>query len=117
MPAQMDTPSSCPRALTSCFLPQALIRPGPIQKAASTETMGRGGDAGVVEKPGVLRRTASSFNNLKSDLNVLRSIWLKPLAGTDHKTRLENFYGGQAGACASHTRFRMCTVRCVPRTV
>jgi hypothetical protein len=64
--------------------------------------MGRGGDAGVDDKPtGVLRRTASSFNNLKSDLNVLRSIWLKPLSGTDHKTRLENFYGGQAAACAS----------------
>jgi len=46
----------------------------------------------------MLRRTASSFSNLKQDLSVLRSIWLKPLAGKDHADRLENFYGPQASA-------------------
>eukprot|EP00959_Pyramimonas_sp_CCMP1952_P061477 1284756-Pyramimonas_sp.AAC.1 len=66
--------------------------------------MGRGGDAcGVVRQQNMLRRTASSFSNLKQDLSVLKSIWLKPLTGADHATRLENFYGPQAGACASHS--------------
>lgn len=68
--------------------------------------MGRGGDAGVLHrKPSMLRRTASSFSNLKQDLSVLRSIWLKPLAGKDHADRLENFYGPQASAC---TLFIVC---------
>lgn len=66
--------------------------------------MGRGGDAGGVVKrqTGMLRRTASSFSNLKQDLSVLKSIWLKPLTGADHAARLENFYGPQAGAYDSY---------------
>jgi len=61
--------------------------------------MGRGGDAGSVSSQrNVLKRTASSFSNLKQDLSVLKSMWLKPLTGADHATRLENFYGPQAGA-------------------
>jgi betaine lipid synthase len=63
--------------------------------------MGKGGEAsasGITQRKPLLKRASSSFNNLKSDLNVLRSIWLKPLAGTDHAARLENFYGPQAQA-------------------
>jgi betaine lipid synthase len=35
---------------------------------------------------------------LKSDLIVLKSLWLSKASGADHATRLENFYGPQAAA-------------------
>jgi hypothetical protein len=66
--------------------------------------MGKGGDGlqAPVKKSGLLKRVSSSSQKLVSitdDLKVLKSIWLTKASGSDHKERLDNFYGPQADAC------------------
>lgn len=55
----------------------------------------------------LVRRNSWSFgkglNDLKDDLSTLRHLWFSQLSkkkSADHATRLEQFYGPQAAACA-----------------
>ena len=63
--------------------------------------MGAGGDA---RPPGpLLKRVGSGkakLDNVKNDLQVLKSIWFNKVSGDDHAERLESFYGPQAAECA-----------------
>lgn len=62
--------------------------------------MGRGGDAlGAAGNPISTLRRRPSLSDLKSDLAVLKSIWLNKAQGGDHQSRLEHFYRDQAEAC------------------
>lgn len=64
--------------------------------------MGAGGDARPVAREGLIKRRSSvkSLADVKDDLVVLKSIWFTKAKGDDHASRLENFYGPQAHACA-----------------
>ena len=63
--------------------------------------MGAGGDARPQGQ--VLKRVGSGkakLDEVKNDLQVLKSIWFNKVQGDDHAERLESFYGPQAAECA-----------------
>lgn len=66
--------------------------------------MGAGGDGRPI-KEAYTKKGAGGFSleklnvkDFRDDLTVLRHIWFSKAKGTDHATRLESFYGGQAEA-------------------